>query len=114
MQEILHHAKAHFDVVLLDSPPLLAVTDAAVIATMVDGVILVIRTERTKRDAVRRALGHVRSVRGRLLGAVLNDVDMRSGAYYGSYGHYYYSYYGAERRNAPDPVSYTHLTLPTS
>ena len=96
MQEVLHQAKAQFDVVLLDSPPLLAVTDAAVLATMVDGVILVIRTERTKRDAVRRALGHIRSVRGRLLGAVLNDVDLRSGAYYGSYGHYYYSYYGSE------------------
>jgi capsular exopolysaccharide synthesis family protein len=102
MQEILHEAKARFDVVLLDSPPLLAVTDAAVLATMVDGVVLVIRTERTKRDAVRRALGHVRSVRGRLLGAVLNDVDMRSGAYYGSYGHYYYSYYGSERRTGSD------------
>jgi len=97
MQEILRDAKGRFDVVLLDSPPLLAVTDAAVLATMVDGVVLVIRTERTKRDAVRRAIGHVRSVRGRLLGAVLNDVDMRSGAYYGSYGHYYYSYYGRER-----------------
>jgi tyrosine-protein kinase Etk/Wzc len=102
MQEILHEAKARFDVVLLDSPPLLAVTDAAVLATMVDGVVLVIRTERTKRDAVRRALGHVRSVRGRLLGVVLNDVDMRSGAYYGSYGHYYYSYYGHERRGGGD------------
>jgi Mrp family chromosome partitioning ATPase len=63
----------------------------------------VIRAERTKRDAVRRALGHVRSVRGRLLGAVLNNVDMRSGAYYGSYWHYYYSYYGAERRSSADP-----------
>jgi capsular exopolysaccharide synthesis family protein len=108
MQEVLHQAKAQFDVVLLDSPPLLAVTDAAVLATMVDGVILVIRTERTKRDAVRRALGHIRSVRGRLLGAVLNDVDLRSGAYYGSYGHYYYSYYGDEgerpRRHARGPV----------
>ena len=83
---------------LLDSPPLLAVTDAAVLATMVDGVILIIRTQRTKRDAVHRALGHIRSVRARLLGAVLNDVDLRSGAYYGSYGHYYYSYYGDERR----------------
>jgi tyrosine-protein kinase Etk/Wzc len=102
MQEILHEAKARFDVVLLDSPPLLAVTDAAVLSTMVDGVVLVIRTERTKRDAVRRALGHVRSVRGRLLGVVLNDVDMRSGAYYGSYGHYYYSYYGNERRGGSD------------
>ena len=98
MQEILHEAKARFDVVLLDSPPLLAVTDGAVLSTMVDGVALVIRTERTKRDAVRRAIGHVRSVRGRLLGAVLNGVDMRSGAYYGSYGHYYYSYYGEDRR----------------
>ena len=102
MQEILHEAKARFDVVLLDSPPLLAVTDAAVLSTMVDGVVLVIRTERTKRDAVRRALGHIRSVRGRLLGGVLNDVDMRSGAYYGSYGHYYYSYYGHERRSGSD------------
>jgi len=102
MQEILQEAKSRFDVVLLDSPPLLAVTDAAVLATMVDGVVLVIRTGRTKRDAVRRALGHIRSVRGRLLGAVLNDVDMRSGAYYGSYGHYYYSYYGKERRSAAD------------
>jgi tyrosine-protein kinase Etk/Wzc len=98
MQEILHEAKARFDVVLLDSPPLLAVTDAAVLSTMVDGVVLVIRAERTKREAVRRAIGHVRSVRGRFLGAVLNDVDMRSSAYYGSYGHYYYSYYGNERR----------------
>ena len=96
MQEVLHQAKAQFDIVLLDSPPLLAVTDAAVLSTMVDGVVLVIRTERTKRDAVRRALGHIRSVRGRLLGVVLNDVDLRSGAYYGSYGHYYYSYYGRE------------------
>jgi len=101
MQEILRDAKSTFDVVLLDSPPLLAVTDAAVLSTMVDGVVLVIRTQRTKRDAVRRAIGHVRSVRGRLLGAVLNDVDMRSGAYYGSYGHYYYSYYGGERRVEP-------------
>jgi tyrosine-protein kinase Etk/Wzc len=105
MQEVLHRAKAEFDVVLLDSPPLLAVTDAAVLSTMVDGVILVIRTERTKREAVRRALGHIRSVRGRLLGAVLNDVDLRSGAYYGSYGHYYYSYYGSEgEREARGPV----------
>jgi capsular exopolysaccharide synthesis family protein len=99
MQEILHQSKAQFDVVLLDSPPLLAVTDAAVLSTMVDGVVLVIRTERTKRDAVRRALGHIRSVRGRLLGAGLNDVDLRSGVYYGSYGHYYYSYYGNESRS---------------
>jgi hypothetical protein len=40
-----------------------------------------------------------------LLGAVLNDVDLRSGAYYGSYGHYYYSYYGHDRRGGRDARS---------
>ena len=59
------------------------------------------RSAPSARRCVAR-LGHVRSVRGRLLGAVLNDVDMRSGAYYGSYGHYYYSYYGKERREGRD------------
>ena len=96
MQAVLKEAKGRFDIVLLDSPPLLAVTDGAVLSTLVDGTVLVVRTGATKRDAVRRALGHVRAVHGRLLGAVLNDVDIRSGAYYGGYGHYYYSYYGSE------------------
>jgi len=92
MRETLREAKERFDVILFDSPPLLAVTDAAVLSTLVDGTILVVRTAVTAREAVRRALAQLRAVHGRVLGAVLNDVDARAGAYYGGYGYYYYSY----------------------
>ena len=96
MQRVLAEAKEMFDVVLFDSPPLLAVTDAAILSTMVDGTLLVVRMGATARDAVRRSVNQLRAVRGRLLGAVLNDVDFRKGSAYGEYGYYYYSYYGAE------------------
>jgi tyrosine-protein kinase Etk/Wzc len=96
MQAVLAEAKEMFDVVLFDSPPLLAVTDAAILSTMVDGTLLVVRMGATARDAVRRAVHQLRAVRGRLLGAVLNDVDFRKGSAYSEYGYYYYSYYGAE------------------
>jgi succinoglycan biosynthesis transport protein ExoP len=92
MKDVLAHARDLFDIVLFDSPPLLAVTDAAVLSTIVDGAILVVRTGSTTREAVRRAVALLRNVHSRLLGAVLNDIDVNSGSYYsGAYG-YYYSY----------------------
>jgi len=51
---------------------------------------------KTARDAVRRAVAQLRVVNGRVLGAVLNDVDFRSGVYYGGYGYYYHRFYGDE------------------
>jgi tyrosine-protein kinase Etk/Wzc len=96
MRAVLDAAREQFDVVLLDSPPLLAVTDAAVLSTMVDGAILVVRTGVTPRTSVRRAVSQLETVHGRLIGTVLNDVDVRSGLYGGGYGYYYYQYYGAE------------------
>ena len=92
MREVLAEARGTFDVVLFDSPPLLAVTDAAVLSTMVDGVILVVRVGSTSREAVRRAAAHLRTVHSRILGAVLNDIDVSRGGYYGGYGYYYYAY----------------------
>jgi capsular exopolysaccharide synthesis family protein len=99
MQGVLTEVKELFDVVLFDSPPLLAVTDAAILSTMVDGTLLVVRMGATAREAVRRAVNQLRAVRGRLLGAVLNDVDFRKGSAYSEYGYYYYSYYGHENGN---------------
>jgi len=95
MRDLLEAAKQEFDVIIFDSPPLLAVTDAAVLSTMVDGTVLVLRVGSTAREAARTAISHLAVVHGRLLGGVLNDVDLRSGSYYGGYG-YYYSYYGSE------------------
>jgi len=100
MRTVLREATETFDVVLLDSPPLLAVTDAAVLATMVDGAIVVVRMEKTPRSSVRRAINQLETVHGRLVGAVLNDVDYRHGAYSGYGYYYYYYYYGRDgRRN---------------
>jgi capsular exopolysaccharide synthesis family protein len=96
MRDVLRHAQSDFDVVLIDSPPLLAVTDAAVLATIADGAILVIRVGATAKAAVRRAVAQLQTVHGRIVGAVLNDVDLRSGAFSGSYGYYYYYYYYGE------------------
>ena len=95
MRAVLEQAKAQFDVILFDSPPLLAVTDAAVLSTMVDGSILVIRMGKTAREAARRALSQLRAVHARILGTLLNDVSAKSGGY-GGYGYTYYAYYGSE------------------
>ncbi len=99
MRDVLRDAQTEFDVILIDSPPLLAVTDAAVLATIADGAILVIRVGSTAKAAVRRAVAQLQTVHGRIVGAVLNDVDLRSGAFSGSYGYYYYYYYGEGARN---------------
>ena len=93
MRAVLAEARQTFDVILFDSPPLLAVTDAAVLSTMVDGAILVVRVGSTRREAVRRAAANLRAVHSRVLGAVLNDIDSSAGGYYGGYGYYAYAYH---------------------
>ena len=101
MRKLIEDARTQFDVVLFDTPPLLAVTDAAVLSTRVDGTVLVVRMGKTAREAVRRALLALRAVHPNILGGVLNDVDFRSGSYYGGYGYYYYAYhyYSDSHRN---------------
>lgn len=96
MRHVIEAASAQFDMVLFDSPPLLAVTDAAVLSTMVDGAILIARMGSTQRKALWRAVTQLRAVRANMLGGVLNDVTAQVGAYYGGYGYYYYYAYQAE------------------
>ena len=90
--EVLKEAESRYDRVILDSPPLRMVTDAAIIAPQCGGALLVIRSDATTRDAVRGTLQSLRNVRAHVLGGVLNDVEpRRSGQGYrggGSYGYY--------------------------
>ena len=79
-------------VVIIDSPPTLAVADAAVIASWADGAVLVVTAGRTTDDMLVRAVGNIAKTRGRLLGVVLNRVPLRGvdSSYYGTqYGGYY-------------------------
>src|SRR6202022_2754083 len=79
--------KEDFDWVLVDSPPVMAVTDAALVAHNTTGVIFVIGAEMTSRHAAKRALDQLEQVQARFVGAVLNRVDLERNAYY--YSQYY-------------------------
>lgn len=76
MEEIIATLRERADLVLFDAPPIIAVTDAAVLASKVDGVLLVIRAGTTKRDHAQRAKALLEKVNARLVGAVLNNMRM--------------------------------------
>lgn len=76
MEEIIATLRERADLVLFDAPPIIAVTDAAVLASKVDGVLLVINAGTTKRDHAQRAKALLEKVNARLVGAVLNNVRM--------------------------------------
>jgi succinoglycan biosynthesis transport protein ExoP len=84
----------HFTQIIIDSPPVLAVTDGVVLSALVDGVILVVANGVTARGALARTHRILENARARVLGIVLNKVDVRYDRYYGSYyGPYSQSYY---------------------
>lgn len=86
---LLEKLKEKYDVILFDSPPTLAVTDASVLATRVDGVVVVADAGRTRRDIALRAKDNLLKVGANILGIVLNRLGHREGGYY--YYYYYYS-----------------------
>jgi capsular exopolysaccharide synthesis family protein len=90
MNNLLEELKRMFDVILIDSPPTLAVTDAPIIAAKCDGVLLVINAGKVKRDLVRKAKANLDHVKARILGVVLNNQVKNSAE------SYYYYYYGKE------------------
>ncbi len=85
MEETVRWLAEQADQVLFDSPPINAVADAAILATLVDGVLLVVRERRTRREAVVEARDRLARVNAHLLGAVLNGVnlDRSLAGYYG-------------------------------
>ena len=93
-------ASGPFDWVIIDTPPVLAVTDAVILAPHVSAVVFVIGSEMTRRVHAERALETLRTSRPRSIAAVLNRVDFDRNKYYYSryYGYQYKSYYGAAAR----------------
>lgn len=96
-EKLLQQLRERFDNVVIDSPPIAPVTDAAILSTRVDGTVLVLRAGVTRKDVARRAVRSLRDVGGRIVGTVLNAVDFERR----DYGYYhYYAYkkagYGSE------------------
>ena len=95
--EAISELRAQYKFIVIDSPPILAATDAVILSVQADGVLLVVRSGETPRQAFRRAHDLLVSVKARLLGVVLNAVDSKSPDYYYSYRYYPYSYgYGPQ------------------
>jgi len=98
MEVVLAQLATNFDTIIIDAPPLTVVTDAAVLSTKVDGVILIARAAKTNEGALRYAVDQLNNVRAPISGVVLNDLDFkrdgRANSVYGPYAHYYKQYYG--------------------
>jgi capsular exopolysaccharide synthesis family protein len=92
LSKFLGLLREKFDVIILDCTPLIAVTDATVLATQVDGVILVIKSGATRRKILKRGVKQLEDVQAKIIGAVLNQVNVKNSSYY--YASYYAHYYG--------------------
>ena len=86
-RKLLEELGREYDWIIVDAPPVMAVTDAAVISNGVGGVVFVVGAEMTPRRSAQTAIEQLTSARARIVGAVLNRVNVKRHAYY--YAHYY-------------------------
>ena len=91
MPAVIALLRERFERIIIDTPPVTAVTDASILAQHVDGVVLVSRAFDTPKEIVRTAIDVLQKINARIFGVALNSVDMtREGAYYYQYSYYYY------------------------
>ena len=91
MRELLAELKEEWDIVLCDSPPTMMAADAPILASILDGVLLVIEQHKTSRHVIAEAVNILRSAKARLLGVALNKWRAEGKGYY-----YYYYYHSGE------------------
>ena len=102
LADAIAELRTKFKFVVIDSPPVMAATDAVILSVQVDGVLLVVRSGETPKAAFTRTCDLLVSVKSRMLGVVLNAVDANAPDYYYSYRYYPYSYgYGPQETLEP-------------
>jgi succinoglycan biosynthesis transport protein ExoP len=99
-REFVTSLKAHFDWIIIDTPPVMAVTDSVLVANHASGVVFVVGAEMTSHHAARRAIEQLEQANAKFVGAVLNRVDLKHNAYYYSqyYRREYAQYYEVESK----------------
>ncbi len=93
MKEFFDEVRTRYDYVFFDSPPIMGVSDASVLASLVDMVVLVVQHRKYPQSMTLRAKQTVEKVGGNLLGIVLNNISINQDSYYYYYSGYYYDYY---------------------
>ena len=92
LNQMIAELRQQFKFIVIDSPPIMAATDAVILSAVVDGVLLVVRSGETPKDAFVRTRDLLTSVKCHILGVVLNAVDSKAHNYYYSYRYYTYGY----------------------
>ncbi|HEV8542678.1 MAG TPA: polysaccharide biosynthesis tyrosine autokinase [Verrucomicrobiae bacterium] len=100
MREFIKRAKERYDFVFFDSPPIMGVSDASILASEVDIAMLVIQYRKYPQVMTLRAKQMVEKVGGNLLGVVLNNINISQDSYYYYYSGYYYDYYSRQEDDA--------------
>jgi capsular exopolysaccharide synthesis family protein len=102
MNEILAQVKGSYDIVLIDSSPVLSTTDAVIVAAKADGVVMIYQVGQVARGALKRAKTQLENAKATVIGMVLNGLKPETGKDYKDYGYYgYYHSYGSEEREEP-------------
>ena len=101
MAKLVDRLEGEWDMILLDSPPIVAVTDASMISQEIDAMVMVIKAGETDREAFRRAVKSLIGIQVPLAGVVVNGISRRTSKdtyyyYYQYYQHYYGGYYGSD------------------
>lgn len=96
MVRLISELRSGYDRVIIDTPPITAVTDSVVLSAIADAVVLVVRTNETPRQVIQNGVEQLRSVNANIIGAVLNGVNAGRDSYY--YYQYYYYYYGEDEK----------------
>jgi capsular exopolysaccharide synthesis family protein len=106
MSELIQDVKQRFDLILVDSPPILGVSDASVLASEVDLTMIIVQHRKLPRNMLLRVKQAVENVGGNIIGVVLNNVDIRSDSQYQYYTSYY-TYYAPTEAQVGSPVGGT-------
>ena len=93
---LISNLKKRFDVIVIDTPPILPASDALILAPHTDGVLLIVKAGMVNREMVKKVVEQLRLTQANLLGVVLNDVDTKREGYYKYYHKYYSKYYGED------------------
>jgi len=97
IQDMINELRKEYDFVVVDTPPVLSVTDALIISKIVDGVIYVAAYNQTKKDNAKAGLDQLTENGANIIGAVLANIDVRKS--HGVYGYYYYSNYPSKEKD---------------
>jgi len=107
MRELVKNLKARYDYVFFDSPPIMGVTDASILASEVDGVLLVVQYRKYPRIISSRAKRMIENVGGNILGVILNNINILRDDYYYYYHSYYSHYYQSDESKPEDELAST-------